>query len=101
MDNQYAVLSPWAEVDPIPIKGISTRLDTLSGKTIGLYCNFKEAAKQILSVLERRLKERFPDSKYIWYHNEMMGVADLESERKDQMEAWVRSVDAVVLAVGD
>jgi hypothetical protein len=52
-------------------------------------------------VLERRLKERFPDSKYTWYHNEMMGVADLESERKDQMEAWVKSVDAVVLAVGD
>jgi hypothetical protein len=101
MDNQYAVLNPWAEVDPIPVKGISPRLNTLSGKTIGLYCNFKEAAKQILSVLERRLKERFPDSKYTWYHNEMMGVADLESERKDQMEAWVKSVDAVVLAVGD
>jgi hypothetical protein len=101
MNNQYAVLSPWAEVDPIPVKGIAPRLDNLSGKTIGLYCNFKEAAKQILSVLERRLKERFPDSNYTWYHNEMMGVADLESERKDRMEAWVSSVDAVVLAVGD
>jgi hypothetical protein len=97
---EFSVLNPWAEVDPIPVKGISPRLDALSGKTIGLYCNFKEAAKQIQSVLERRLKERFPDSKYTWYHSNM-GVVDQESVRRDQMEAWIKSVDAVVLAVGD
>lgn len=101
MSEKYEVLNPWAEVDPVPLKGLAPRLNNLSGKTIGLYCNFKEAAKQILTVLERRLKERFPDSKYIWYHNEMMGVADLESERKQIMEDWVKSVDAVILAVGD
>jgi hypothetical protein len=62
---------------------------------------FKESAKQILSVLERTLRERYPDSKFTWHHNEMMGVADLESERKEKLENWIRSVDAVVLAVGD
>jgi hypothetical protein len=101
MSNQYEVLSPWAEVDPVPLKGLPPRLDSFSGKTIGLYCNFKVAAKQIFTVLERRLKERFPDSKYVWYYNEMMGVADIESERKEKLEDWIRSVDAVVLAAGD
>ena len=101
MSNQFEVLNPWAEVDPVPLKGIAARLDSLSGKTIGLYCNFKEAAKQIHTVLERRLKERFPDSKYTWYYNEMMGVAEIESERKGKFKEWLKAVDAVVLAAGD
>jgi hypothetical protein len=32
---QYEALSPWAEVDPIPPRGISPRVDTLAGKKIG------------------------------------------------------------------
>ena len=44
---QYEVLSPWAEVDPIPLRGISPRVDTLAGKKIGLFANFKRAAKPI------------------------------------------------------
>jgi hypothetical protein len=40
MSNQYEVLNPWAEVDPVPLKHITPRLDSLSTKTIGLYCNF-------------------------------------------------------------
>jgi hypothetical protein len=101
MSNQYEVLNPWAEVDPVPLKHITPRLDSLSIKTIGLYCNFKESAKQILSVMEKALRARYPDSKFTWYHNEMMGTADLESERREKIEDWIRSVDAVVLAVGD
>jgi hypothetical protein len=33
-EYQYDVLSPWAEVDPLPLRGISPRLDSLSGKKI-------------------------------------------------------------------
>ena len=60
-ESQYEVLGPWAEVDPIPLRGISARLDSLEGKKIGLFANFKRAAKPIQAEVERRLKERFPD----------------------------------------
>jgi len=53
----YEVLSPWAEADPIPLKGLSPRLDDLAGKKIGLLCNNKRAAPLILNVTERILKE--------------------------------------------
>ena len=31
-DIQFEVLSPWADTDPIPFRGISPRLDGLAGK---------------------------------------------------------------------
>ena len=32
-EPQYQVLSPWAEVEPIPLRGLSaSRVDTLAGK---------------------------------------------------------------------
>ena len=36
-ESQYEVLSPWADVDPIPVRGISPRLDSVEGKKIGLF----------------------------------------------------------------
>ena len=33
--SSFEVLSPWAEVDPVPLKGISPRLKSLEGKKIG------------------------------------------------------------------
>ena len=32
--GQYEVLNPWAEADPIPLEGISARLNELAGKKI-------------------------------------------------------------------
>ena len=100
-NSQYAVLNPWADVDPPPLRGIAPRLDSLSGKRIGLFRNFKEAANQIFMVLEPKLKERFPGRRTIWYHHPNMGVTELESDRKGKIEEWLSNVDAVVLAVGD
>ncbi len=66
---QYEVLSPWADVDPIPVRGISPRLDTLAGKKIGLFANFKRASVPIATEVEKRLKERFPDIKTVLFHS--------------------------------
>ena len=60
----YEVLSPWAEADPIPLKGLSPRLDKLDGKKIGLLCNNKRAAPLILDVTEKLIKEKFPTAIY-------------------------------------
>lgn len=60
-NGQYEVLSPWAEVDPIPLKGLkASRITDLEGKRIGIYCNVKRAALPMMTVVERKLKERFP-----------------------------------------
>jgi len=40
-DTQFEVLSPWADVDPIPLRGISPRLSSLAGKKIGIFVNPK------------------------------------------------------------
>ena len=53
-DNQYEVLSPWAEVDPVPPRGLSPRLDTLAGKKIGLFVNTKRAAKPMAAAIAKQ-----------------------------------------------
>ncbi|MFH1647603.1 MAG: hypothetical protein ABID71_07970 [Chloroflexota bacterium] len=56
----YEVLSPWAEADPIPFRGINPPVADLAGKKIGLLRNSKRGAEPTLQVLEKRLKEKYP-----------------------------------------
>lgn len=97
----YEVLSPWAEADPKPLKGISPRLTDLAGRKIGLLCNNKRAAPLILKVVERILKERYPTSEISWFNSRSFSVSSLEPDRKEEFEDWIKGVDAVVAAVGD
>jgi len=97
----YEVLSPWAEVDPIPLRGISPRLDSLSGKKIGLFANFKRAARPIQAEVERRLKERFPDIEISLFDSRLPNVDETETENKEKFTAWAKEMDAVIAAVGD
>jgi hypothetical protein len=114
MDSQYKVLSPWAEADPIPLKGISPRLNDLGAKKIGLFHHTKPAGPFITAEIERELKFRFPTAEFSYFR--MGRVGDLE-DNKDRVgmvidatqdarelaafEEWVKSMDAVVGAVGD
>jgi hypothetical protein len=97
----YEVLNPWAEADPILLRGISPRLTDLSGKKIGLLRNNKRAAEPILIVAARKLKERFPTIEFSWYRGQTFSVSELEKENKTKFEDWLNGVDAVVGAVGD
>lgn len=100
--SQCEVLSPWAEVDPIPLRGISPRLADLSGKNIGLFINDKRASRPIQSVVERKLRERYPTINISYFHpGPGAEVDDVEKRGKSSLEDWVKGVDAVVLAVGD
>ncbi len=100
-DYQYEVLSPWAQIDPLPLRGISPRLETLAGKKIGLFANYKRAAKPIQDVVERKLKGRFPDCETILYESRGMNVTESETENRAKFEEWMKGVDAVIAAVGD
>ena len=99
-ENQE-VLSPWADVDPIPLRGISPRIDTLAGKKIGLFANFKRAAVPIAREVEKQLKDVFPDIETSLFHNTAPNVDESKTERKEELEKWAKSVDAVVGMVGD
>ena len=97
----YEVLSPWAEADPIPLKGLSPRLANLAGKKIGLLCNNKRAAPLILAAAEKIIKERYPSTQTSWFHARSFSVSSLEPDRKQELDDWLKGLDAVVAAVGD
>lgn len=101
VSHQYEVMSPWAEAEPIPLKGIAPRVKGLSGKKIGLFRNSKRVARPTLAVVEARLKERFPDCEikgYTFMPN--AGITEKE-EWKSKFEEWLKGVDAVIFAYGD
>jgi hypothetical protein len=97
----YEVLSPWAEADPIPLKGLAPRLDKLDGRKIGLLCNSKRAAPHILNATERLLKEKFPKAQISRFEGRSFSVSSLEPDRRTEFEGWLKGVDAVIAAVGD
>ena len=100
-ESQYAALSPWAEADPVPLRGISPRIDGLSGKKIGLFVNYKRAARPIGLSLEKRLNAMYPDSRISYFYSPEWNVSEIETKDKDKFTAWAKGVDAVILLVGD
>ncbi len=99
--NYYEVLSPWAEADPIPLRGLTPRLTGLAGKKIGLLRNNKRAAEPILMVAMNKLKERYPSIDFSWFRGTTFSVAELEKSRIKEFDDWIKSVDAVIAAIGD
>ena len=103
MSDQYEVLSPWAEVDPIPFRGLTApRLTDLAGKKIGLFASSKPISSRIIKAFEKQFKEKFPTTETRCYVGEgSWAVLQLETANKEKYKEWVNGVDAVVAAVGD
>ncbi len=99
--NQFEVLSPWAEADPVPLHGLSPRLDTLDGKKIGLLINNKRAAPVILETAEKIIREQYPTAQTSWFRAKSFSVSSLEPDRKQEFDDWIKGLDAVLAAVGD
>ena len=97
----YEVFSPWADVDPVPLRGIAPGPQDLAGRTIGLFSNRKRAAELTLGAVERELRQNFPGVKTSWYASTVINSPEILTEGKARFEAWVGSVDAVVLSVAD
>ena len=100
-NNQYAVLSPWAEADPVPLKGISPRLTSLEGKKIGLFQNFKQGSKQMAKTIEKNLKERYSGLETSLFDSTDQNVLVTETDNKAKFEEWARGIDAAILLVGN
>jgi hypothetical protein len=101
LDTQFEVLSPWADVDPIPLRGISPRIQTLAGKKIGLFVNPKRAAMPIAESIDKRLKAMYPDAQTIVFHSTEANVNEMETKNKEQFTAWAKGLDAAIAVVGD
>src|SRR5512139_3560632 len=99
--TQFEVLSPWAEVDPIALRGISPRIQTLAGKKIGLFVNPKRAAMPMAESIERRLKVMYPDVEIVKFHSTQANVNEIETKNKEKFTAWAKGVDAAIAVVGD
>ena len=101
-DARYQVLSPWAEADPIQLKGLTApRVDNLAGKKIGLFVNYKRAAMPSAEAVEKQLKSRYPDAEYSYYESRDWNVNVIETNDRDKFTAWVKSVDAIIATIGD
>jgi hypothetical protein len=100
MVDQYEVLSPWAEADLIPQRGLSPRVRDLAGKKIGLFVNGKIAANPIQNVIENNLKEQFPTSEITRFLH-IPNLSVVETENKARYEDWLKGIDTLIAAVGD
>ena len=99
--DMFEVLSPWADADPVPFRGVSPRVDTLEGRTIGLLGNSKRTSEPTLDIVEDRLKKRFPSATFSRFVNNIPNQTIIETPKKDDYEAWVKGVDTVVASYGD
>ena len=99
-NGSYEVLNPWAEADPVPLKGLAARVTDLTGKKIGLFRNSKRAAPLTLDAVKNKLKEKYPTLGFSNFAL-MPNAGVLETEDKDRYEEWVKEMDAVIFAYGD
>jgi hypothetical protein len=102
MGSEFKVLDPWANIDPLLLKGIAPRLSDLKGKTIGLFALSKQASRPIVLAVGEKLKAKFPGLKTLLYDSYApWTVMQINTEDKEKFENWLNGVDAVVAAVGD
>ena len=92
----WSALNPIGEREAPRYEGISPRLDTLDGKTIGLFDNAKRECPFVLGKIEKLLKERFPATKISWFRKGTYKEVMWDAERE-----WAKGVDGVIGMCGD
>ena len=99
--NNFEVLSPWAEIDVIPPRGIQPRITELANKKIGLFIDSKRSATPMLKMVEKAIAARSPSTTFSYFYSIVINEPAYETNKKDEFEDWLKGVDAVVAAVGD
>ncbi len=88
------LMNPRGKIEATPATSPSPRLDSLDGKTIGLYSNSKPGMDNFYTAFEEMLKEKHPSVKTVT----MSGAFLI---RDEDAEALAKQVDAFVYGVGD
>ena len=100
IDGRYDLLNPWADVDPLPLKGLAPRLSGLAGKKIGLFRNDKRGSRPTMDAIEKILGKRFPTIEFIpFFRKGNISVAD--TEHMAEFEKWIGEIDGAIYAYGD
>ena len=98
----YEVLSPWAETDPLPLQGITPRLNAVHGKRIGLYANYKRAAVPIQEAVHAQLLERLGEGITLdRFHQAGSNDVGSSPDEGPLFAKWLEGLDGVIVAVGD
>ncbi len=94
---QYTVLSPWAASDHLVKQPICSRLNTLAGKTLGLYASFKEYHPFFMQELQRQLSALLPDTAFCHF-TYIIDATEIRSDpaHYPEFRQWLSGVDAVV-----
>ena len=97
MSATYTVLSPWAATDNTEKLPINPRLDSLEGKTIGLYASFKEYHPFFMQEVERQLAALYPTARFSHYTYIVdTQEIDQDPENFPIFKQWLSGVDAVI-----
>lgn len=102
MKERFVVHSPWAEVDTSGSCALNPRLETLNGKTIGMFASFKGHYITILEELEKEIIKYYPEIKFshIVYKRDTIEIVD-DPDFLQEFKEWVDGVDAVISSNGD
>ena len=93
----FEALNPIGELESEPkYQGINPRLDTLDGKTIGLFDNAKRSCPFVLAKVETLLQERFPAIKIHWFRKRTYKEVLWDEEKE-----WAIGLDGVIGMFGD
>lgn len=94
--------SPWAEIDVSDARPLSPRLNTLNGKTIGLFSHFKGHSPVMLEVLAQMLKEKYPNTifKPLQYKKDTSEIRK-DPDFAEKIKEWIKGMDGVIGAYGD
>ena len=90
MGGQFEVLNPWAEVDPVPLKGISPRLSGLNNKTVGLLANDKPASSIVIGIIREQLTQKFPNVRFSSFLDDLGTLGIYEKELKAKVQEWAQ-----------
>lgn len=95
--EQLTALSPWAEIDASGMTALSPRLETLNGKTVGMFGDFMVSATYMLKAVEPELKKRYPQASfsYLMYDQETMEI-EKDPNFRSRFQDWLSTVDCVL-----
>lgn len=101
MSEKYTVLSPWSDASVDEQIGLCPRLSTLSGKSIGLFANFKGHSLTILEIVSKVIAERYPKVNFKVFQYPHADEISLCGEWFAKLKKWLSGCDAVISAYGD
>ncbi len=98
---KHTVLSPWAEVDQSDLHGLAPRLETLNGKTIGMFGDFMNTATYMLQVVELEILKAYPAARfsYFRYDTETTDIAK-DAAEAEAFQTWLDGIDCALVFYG-